>query len=154
MTDPIISQPVAEQLASTRYEILTKLSELERQVSATQDQIEKEHGPAIQLILRRWINAEHDENRGYGFPGPTVKFDWEIMGSEIYVKWDETWARGGQDNGSFFVPMACFTDNGETLEAFEKKRTEEKEAVKRQAQANEEAKERAQLAALQEKFKS
>ena len=106
----------------------------------------------VQEIARRYIDAAHDTNRGYGFPDVGVDFDdWHIDGNDIVVSWSNTWAYGGYDEGSFCFPAKYLYDEDALIE-FEKKRVVDKEKAKQKAEEKQRQKDEVELEKLKEKL--
>jgi hypothetical protein len=106
---------------------------LKSQTNAVNREIEANFGAVILERAKRFIVAEHDTNRGYGYPGPKANFRWSVEDAEsLFIEWDEHWSYGGQDEGSFTLPLEMVLDDGTLLTAYEAKRKAEKDAVDRE----------------------
>ena len=133
-----------------------EIQSLVQQMQKLQTQIidlSKKLDERVVEVAKRYIVAAHDENRGYGYPSvDKAYFNWEMdEDGDIEVHWEETWAYGGYDAGTFVIPANFVWDEG-ALVAYEKERVSYKANRADQKVFSERQREIEQLKKLQEKY--
>lgn len=138
-----------KQTAEEIQLLVQQIQELQSQIMDLSQKIDKR----VIEVAKRYIVAAHDENRGYGYPSVTnAHFNWEMdENGNIEVHWEETWAYGGYDAGSFIVP-ANFVWDEDALVAYEKERANHKTKREEQKVSAQREKEIEQLKKLQKKY--
>ena len=134
-------------------ELLERLVALKQQADECAAEIEAKHGEHIRKCLRRYVNAEHATNTGYGFPSDAAEFSWRVYGParRVCCAWSEYWAYGGHDEGSFDMPLSFLWDDA-ALAAYEAQRAIEKKALRDATQQREQDEKRARIAQLQKEL--
>lgn len=115
---------------------LNRLNELQKQIDTVRSLISSDQDKEIVNRIKRYIDAEHPTNQGYGYPSDKADFSWTIDNNRLEYKWDESWSYGGRDDGYGCMSLDYFMDDGQVLEAYEAKRKAEKDALKAEAEEN------------------
>lgn len=137
----------------TIHQKLEQLKKLQQQVYSLRTEIESSLGPEkeIQEKIYRVAEANNSEiHRSYNI-GNNAKFEWSITGNEISVRWEEFWAYGGHDSGSFGFPISYILNDDE-LKGYENKRELERLAEKEGKEKQDKAKELREFEILKKKL--
>jgi len=102
-------------------------------------------------VAKRYIKAYQES--GFGWPTCQGRsfFNWQADDELIWVRWEESWAYGGEDSGTFEFPIKFLWDD-DALKEHEKTILKEIKHKEKDKQDRQEKKERLQLQKLSRKY--